>query len=110
MMRHIIFFAVLGASFAANNVLQCTSGCNWYGDALDWSLGRFPRTGDSSVVNADTKFADNAPAYMAGASQGAELRQAVLLRPPPQHARHVRVLLFEHWAEAHLAPRSAPRL
>ena len=74
MMRHVIFLALVGASFAANNVLQCTSGCDWYTSASSWSLSRFPRTGDSSIVNADTKFADNAPAYMVGASQGAELR------------------------------------
>ena len=114
-MRFTCAFLLVACASAADNTFNVpASGStkDWYGDALDWSAGRFPRVGDAThitgggnvVVRQSTK-----PTYMQGSSEGSSVsvdgnhaylivEDVIVIGAPANPPQHCGVAAWGAWS------------
>ena len=108
-----VLLCAVCASAADNtlNVPAQSTSVDWYSDAREWSLGRFPRVGDVAHITGSGRVVikqSSKPAYMQGSTEGShlyingnaahlEVRDEIVIGVPEKMPQHCGVAAWGSW-------------
>lgn len=109
-----VLLCAVCASAADNtlNVPAQSTSVDWYSDAREWSLGRFPRVGDVAHITGSGRVVikqSSKPAYMQGSTEGSrlhvngnaahlEVRDLIVIGVPEKMPQHCGVAAWGSWS------------